>query len=95
MHPWMIEQVAREHRRDLLARAGRRPDRPTSTWRKLTTYMAIATVALRRARPAPAQNWAPGLARRPADARMETGRGGPAAARTASAGESGCPATAA
>jgi len=35
MHPWMLEKMAQEHRRDLLALACRtRPDRrPTPTWR--------------------------------------------------------------
>jgi hypothetical protein len=89
MHPWMIEQVAREHRRDLLARADRRRGRPTPRWRKLTAYIAMATVAHRRARVARARNSAPGLAR------MEAGTGGAASAGTAGAGESACPATAA
>jgi hypothetical protein len=95
MHPWMIEQVAREHRRDLLARADRRPGHSTPRWRRLTAYIAMATVAHRRARVAPARNSAPGLAALPADARMEAGAGGAAGAGTAGAGKSACPATAA
>ncbi len=35
MHPWMLEQMAKEHRRDLLALACRTPAdrRPAPTWR--------------------------------------------------------------
>jgi hypothetical protein len=95
MHPWMIEQVAREHRRDLLDRADRRPGHPTPRWRRLTAYIAMATVAHHRARVVPARNSAPGLALLPADVRMEAGTGGAAGAGTAGAGESPCPATAA
>jgi hypothetical protein len=33
MHPWMLEQMASEHRRDLLAQAARpRPVRLSSRW---------------------------------------------------------------
>jgi hypothetical protein len=43
MHPWMIEQVAREQRRDLLARAAGRPRvRSAGTWRKLATYIHMS-----------------------------------------------------
>jgi hypothetical protein len=42
MHPWMIEQVAREHRRDLLARAARPRVRPAWTWQKLVGYMTMS-----------------------------------------------------
>jgi hypothetical protein len=49
MHPWMIEQVARENRRDLLARAARPQARPAWTWRKLATYIHMITTDRRAA----------------------------------------------
>jgi hypothetical protein len=44
MHPWMIEQVAREQRRELLARASRPHVRRPWTWRSLASYIGIRTI---------------------------------------------------
>ena len=42
MHPWMIEQVAREQRRELLSRAARPRVRRGWTWRSLASYIGMA-----------------------------------------------------
>jgi hypothetical protein len=39
MHPWMSEQVAREHRRDLLAHAARHRDRHAWTWTRIVAVL--------------------------------------------------------
>jgi hypothetical protein len=101
MHPWMLEQVAYEHRRDLLARASRPRVRPDRTWRKLATYMAMTRFIRRTAAAAPAPAApTPGsptmLAPLPRGNGIETGQSGAvAAARTSSAGEPARPASAA
>jgi hypothetical protein len=42
MHPWMSEQVAREHRRDLLAHAARHRDRPAWTWTRIVAVLSTS-----------------------------------------------------
>jgi hypothetical protein len=42
MHPWMSEQVAREHRRDLLAHAARHRDRHTRTWTRIAAVLSTS-----------------------------------------------------
>jgi hypothetical protein len=105
MHPWMLEQVASEHRRDLLARAARPRVRPARTLRTLAAYMSMTRVVRRRAPVAPAPSSAPVLARLPGGNGIETGPGVMAAtartsrpdesARTPRADESAHPASAA
>lgn len=42
MHPWMSEQVAREHRRDLLARAARHRHPHTGTWTRIVAVLSVS-----------------------------------------------------
>jgi hypothetical protein len=42
MHPWISEQVAREHRRDLLAHAARHRDRQVWTWTRIVAVLSTA-----------------------------------------------------
>jgi hypothetical protein len=42
MHPWMSEQVAREHRRDLLAHAARHRHPPTWTWTRIVAVLSAS-----------------------------------------------------
>jgi hypothetical protein len=45
MHPWMIEQVAREHRRDLLAWKARPRVRPARRLQRFASYIRISRKA--------------------------------------------------
>jgi len=59
MHPWMIEQVAREQRRELLARASRPRVRRSWTWRSLASYIGMTRTDRRPARVDPGPSLAP------------------------------------
>jgi hypothetical protein len=75
MHPWMLEQVAREHRRDLLAVAARPRVRPAWTWRKLAAYITMTRPASGATPVTSTPNAAPMLAPLPGGDGIETEQG--------------------